>query len=143
MNTAKQVAEFFLELNSHEEDERLTNLKIQKLVYYAQGHHLGLYNKSLFNEPIIAWLHGPVVESLYFEYRQNGADGIPVPKNFDASVFDHNQIDLLNEIYMVYGQYSAWKLRNMTHNERPWMETRKNREISPKILRSYFKDLIA
>jgi uncharacterized phage-associated protein len=143
MNTAKQVAEFFLEQNSYEEDERLTNLKIQKLVYYAQGHYLGLYNKSLFNEPIIAWLHGPVVESLYFEYKQNGAEGIPIPKNYDASVFDHNQIELLKEIYMVYGQYSAWKLRNMTHNERPWLETRKNREISVKLLRTYFKDLIA
>ena len=140
MNTAKQVSEFFLKLSEPEVGDILTNLKIQKLVYYAQGFHLALKNEKLFDEPILSWEHGPVVENLYHEYKEYGSNGIPVPKRFDVNVFNAEQIDLLKEVYEVYGQFSAWKLRNMTHSEKPWVETPRNQVIGIPLMTDFFKN---
>ncbi len=133
MPNAKQVAEFFLQLSEPEVGDILSNLKIQKLVYYAQGFHLAMYDTPLFEEQIVAWEHGPVVEALY------GSNPIPQSEDFDVSKFSTEQIELLKEIYEVYGQFSAWKLRNMTHSEQPWLATERNQVIDNALLAEYFK----
>jgi uncharacterized phage-associated protein len=119
------VANWFIaRANSDEEfGDNITNLKLQKLVYYAQGFNLAWYGEPLFDEPIEAWMHGPVVPSLYEHYQDYGASPIPTPEDFDPSVFDDRTSALLEEVYGVYGQYSAWGLRNLTHDEPPWKET--------------------
>ena len=139
MHSPKDIANFFLSLSEPDVGDFLSNLKIQKLVYYAQGIHLAIYNGPLFEEPILAWEHGPVVPSLYYEFKQFGANPIPVPENFDIEIFSKEQRELLSEVYQVFGQFSAWKLRNMTHSERPWIETDKNQVISHGLMRDYFK----
>jgi uncharacterized phage-associated protein len=63
--TAKQVAEFFLAKTDEDEGDLISNLKLQKLCYYAQGLALAVRDQPLFPEPIEAWLHGPVVPTLY------------------------------------------------------------------------------
>ena len=50
--------------------------------------------------------------------------------------------DLLNEVYLVYGQFSASKLRNMTHSEPPWINTGTTKVISHKMMKDYFKTLL-
>jgi uncharacterized phage-associated protein len=142
MPTSKQVAEYFLYLTDPDVGEIISNLKLQKLVYYAQGFHLAMHDSVLFHEPILAWEHGPVVESLYREYKQFGNQAIPPSETFDPSVFTDKQIALLKEVYEVYGQFSAWKLRNMTHSEKPWLETPKNQVINPELMRDFFKNYI-
>ncbi len=142
MPTSKQVAEFFLCMVDPDVGEIISNLKLQKLVYYAQGFHLAMHNKVLFNEDILAWEHGPVVESLYFDYRHYAGNAIPQPIDFDESVFTTSQNELLREVYEVYGQFSAWKLRNMTHSERPWLETNRNGIISTELMKEFFKNYI-
>lgn len=48
--------------------------------------------------------------------------------------------DLLNEVYQVYGQFSAWKLRNLTHEDQPWKDHQSASDEIPKAeLKSYFK----
>ncbi len=139
MLNAKDIANFFLQLSDLEVGD-LTNLKIQKLVYYAQGFHLALYNKPLFEENILAWEHGPVVESLYHEFKSYGSSPIPPSEGFDISIFNKEQIELLNEINDIYGQFSGWKLRNMTHSESPWLSTDKNNIISLDLMKEYFSN---
>lgn len=139
MPNAKQVAEFFLQLSEPEVGDILSNLKIQKLVYYAQGFHLAMYDTPLFDEQIVAWEHGPVVEALYHEFKVYGSNPIPQPEDFDVNQFSTEQIELLKEIYEVYGQFSAWKLRNMTHSEQPWLATERNQVIDNALLAEYFK----
>lgn len=138
MVTAKNVAEFFLSLSSPELDDYISNLKLQKLLYYAQGFHIAIFEKPLFDDKIVAWEHGPVVESLYYEYKQNGSAAIPIPQEISTSMFSLEQIELLKEVYQIMGQFSAWKLRNMTHSESPWIDTPRNLEISHDKMKSYF-----
>lgn len=142
-HTASQVAKWFLAHNRITADEEggeyISNLKLQKLLYYAQGCFLAVTDQPLFNDAIVAWQHGPVVESVYHQYKKNGAEGIPFDEDFDFSDFTNDENDLLTQVYNIFGQYSAWKLRNMTHNETPWQETAQNTVISIEKIKEYFK----
>lgn len=143
MLKARQIADYFLKKTEPEFGDTISNLKLQKLIYYAQGFHLALYGERLFEEDLVAWEHGPVVESLYHSFREYGAESIPVPESVRLEDFKKQQIELLDEVYEVYGQFSAWKLRNMTHSERPWLETPKKQVISPDLMNDFFKTLVS
>ncbi len=138
--TAEDIASYFIwRVNANDEfGDNITNLKVQKLVYYAQGFHLAWYQDVLFDDPIEAWAHGPVVRDLYFKYQLYGSNPLPTPEEFDPVVFDDQTRDLLEEVFEVYGQYSAWGLRNLTHDEPPWRDTARNAEIPPSMMAEYF-----
>ena len=140
--TAQQVADYFLFQCSPECGDTISNLKIQKLVYYAQGFYLALYDEPLFAEPIKAWQHGPVVSSLYRKYSSCGGQAIEPPKKISLSIYSKKIRALLDEIWKVYGQFSAWKLRNMAHNEPPFQNTSPNGTITRASMKEYFATLI-
>lgn len=152
MLSARDVARYFLSKVDEDSGDGISNLKLQKLVYYAQGYHLAMYGRPLFAERIEAWEHGPVVPELYRAYREHGSAPIPVPDGFElpreafASAEEHDRTKaLLDEVYDVFGQYSAWKLRNMTHEEQPWKAAYRenaNREITHEALRDYYRDYV-
>lgn len=141
MLTCHDVARYFLTLTDEEAGDLISNLKLQKLVYYAQGFHLALFNSPLFEDPIEAWTHGPVVPELYHAYKGYGSDAIPVPEDVDISIFDDETQELLNEVYEVFGQFSAWKLRNMTHDEPPWKNAGGG-IITLESMKEYFSTLV-
>lgn len=144
--TAKDVAEYFLSLSDPECEDFISNLKLQKLVYYAQGFNLAIHDKLLFAEPIEAWTHGPVIKSLYHQYKDKGASAIEPPVNIDLKKYPEEVKDLLDEIWIVYGQYSASKLRNLTHAEPPWMDAYEqgpSSTITQDSMRKFFKTLLA
>ena len=142
-HSALQVAKWFLAHNriamNEEGAEYISNLKLQKLLYYAQGTFLAMKGEKLFPEKILAWQHGPVVDEVYSYYKGNGASGIKFDEDFEISDFTDEENQILTDVYDIFGQYSAWKLRNMTHAETPWQETLPNDEISPASIQNYFK----
>lgn len=131
MLTANNVAEYFLNQCDPDDDEGISNLKLQKLVYYAQGYHLAIFGKPFFKDKIEAWRHGPVIPNLYHIYKKYDSCKIPLPIDFDASIFSEEQIELLDEIVEVYGQFSAWHLRNMTHEQKPWIDHEADASVIP------------
>ncbi len=66
--------------------------------------------------------------------------GIPAPEYVDFSKFCAEDSALMDEVYEVYGQFSAWKLRNMTHEEASWKNTPIGSEITKACMESFFKD---
>ncbi|RKZ50735.1 MAG: hypothetical protein DRR16_31195 [Candidatus Parabeggiatoa sp. nov. 3] len=66
---------------------------------------------------------------------------ISAPKNFEpTSLFSQSQLAFLDEVYEVFSQFSAWKLRNMTHDEPPWVSNKINAgEISIDEMANYLK----
>lgn len=139
MLSAREVADYILSLQEDlEEGDAITNLKLQKLMYYAQGFHLAVFDKPLFPEKIYKWTHGPVVEDLYHEIKQYGSGPIPISSDLDFSKFSEKVKELLAEIQNVFGQFSAWKLRNMTHQEPPFLQTRDQGEITLSVMKDYF-----
>ncbi|WP_204103939.1 MULTISPECIES: type II toxin-antitoxin system antitoxin SocA domain-containing protein [Spirulina sp. CCY15215] len=142
MVSARDVAEYFLALADNDNGssgELISNLKLQKLLYYAQGLYLALFDRPLFPEQIESWIHGPVVPEIYYYYKQYGSGSLPFPENFDYSKFDDETKEVLEEVYEVYGQFSAWKLRNLAHNEPPSKNTSPGSEIPLDSLKEHFK----
>ena len=140
--TAENTAKWFLVRNAAEEEngaDGITNLKLQKLLYYAQGCTLALKSTPLFDDPIVAWQHGPVVESIYRKYKSYESNPI-TPEEFDVSVIPAEISNILEDVYLNFGQFSAWKLRNMTHEETPWLTTAKNGVISTAKIKKYFEE---
>ena len=119
--TARQAADYFIAF-SREAGDPLTNLKLQKLLYYAQGWYLALYGRPLFDERIEAWPHGPVVPPVYGQFKGWGWEPIggEIRKPFlHIRVKKH-----LDEIMNVFGIYPAYALERMTHREPPWQDAR-------------------
>lgn len=141
---AKKIAKWFLTYNEKNmidgDAEYISNLKLQKLLYYAQGTYLAIKNKSLFADDIVAWEHGPVVVDVYHEYRNNGSFGIQDYGKFDLESIDVDTRRILEEVYAVFGQYSAWKLREMTHEETPWKSTEQGKVIKTDVIKKYFSE---
>ncbi|MGK8328482.1 Panacea domain-containing protein, partial [Pseudomonas aeruginosa] len=98
MPSSIDVAKFFLAQSNEEAGDLVSNLKLQKLVYYAQGFHLAVYDEPLFTDSIEAWTHGPVVPNVYHHYKQFGSGSIPAPIDFNLEAFSPEQVELLNEV---------------------------------------------
>lgn len=105
---------------------------------------MALYGLPFFKEDVVAWEHGPVVPELYHYYKDCGAGQLPIPDDLDLRIFSPEEKELLDDIHEVYGQYSAWKLRNMTHEEAPWMEARESERliISRRTMAKFFSGLL-
>lgn len=140
MKSAKTIAQAFLCLSDPDVGDVITNLKLQKLLYYAQGFNLAINKEPIFKEDVLAWEHGPVVREVYNLYRDNSAAEIPTTA-CPSSLTKAERV-LIENVWKVYGQFSAWKLRDMTHNESPWQNTDKNKIISHTKLKTYFKTLV-
>lgn len=140
---AKTIAEWFLAWAEGEDEAVVSNLKLQKLLYYAQGHYLARNGKPLFAEDIQAWGHGPVVKSIYHDYKKYGRDGIPSDPTFSFSDVDDKTTKFLVAIWGTFGAKTAWKLREMTHSEKPWRSTFDEDEREKVIPRSVIEDYFA
>lgn len=125
--------------SNSEVEELICNLKLQKLLYYMQGFHLAFFEKPLFDEEIEAWMYGPVVPSVYSHFKSNGNNGIKY-EGEAIKLTDKEEL-LFNEVYRVYGAYSALGLMNLTHSELPWTSTPTGvgHTIDKEKLMTYFK----
>lgn len=138
MLRADQAAEYFLWLACQEESDLISNLKLQKLLYYAQGYCLARLGRPLFDAQIVAWDHGPVVQDIYHEYKRYGNEALPCPGHLASKRYDDQERSIMQEVYNIYGQFSAWKLRNMAHEEPLWQNTKIGDVIPIGRLREYF-----
>ena len=128
--------------------ENLTHLKLQKLLYFAQGINLSKYNEVLFNDDIEAWEHGPVVKKVFDKLKGKGREeielddapsSVEVVRKIEA---DGKAREVLLMTYDNFAIYTAWQLRNMTHEiGTPWYQTYvpgKNKKISLNLMKKYF-----
>lgn len=97
-------------------------LKLQKLLYFAQGFSYAFYDKELFNDDFEAWVHGPVIPSIYHEYKSYEYN--PIDLNYNLKEFSNDVIDLLEYVKKNYAKYDAKYLEEITHKEEPWLLSR-------------------
>ena len=119
-HNACAVANQFIE-KANNDGGAFTPLQIIKLVYIAHGWMLGLYNRRLFRQPVLAWLYGPVVRDVYRELRRYRSDGVTKKIDAEEENFDEYEVDLIDQVYEKYGHFSGMSLSRMTHaKETPW-----------------------
>lgn len=143
--TPMDVLKLFLKLQSIDEDsgDVITDLKAQKLLYYAQGMSLAKLGFPLFKDDFVAWQHGPVIPALYEELKEFGSRQIELNEDVDVRKFSDEEQKLLVGVYKTFGQYSAWKLRDMTHNEAPWKNVNIGDIITKESIRAFFSERYA
>lgn len=142
MANVQDVAKFFIDLAQKQYDNNqgdlATNLRVQKLLYFAQGEYLAQYGKPLFDAPIQAWSYGPVVPEVYERYSRYGAQGI-VSDNVDMSAFTVEEFDTLMNVAFKFDGLSTGALVRMTHKPNtPWSQTERKGEIAQESIREYF-----
>lgn len=138
MKTALDIAQYFINHSYGGQLDDVTNLKLQKLLYYAQGYSLALYGEPLFDEEIENWDHGTVVPCVYREFRCFGKQIITPILDFDMSNFSSQIKNVLELVCRDYAKFSAWKLREMTHNESPWKSTKRDEVITKESIKVFF-----
>jgi uncharacterized phage-associated protein len=125
MASAEAVARYLLHLAAHAEEAcPITHMQLQKLMYYVQGWSLATHGRPLFAGRIEAWEHGPVVRALYPKFADHGNRPIPRREARDVGRLSEEERGLIDSVWARYGQYSAPRLRAMTHGEAPWRDAR-------------------
>jgi uncharacterized phage-associated protein len=162
--TAKQVANEFIEL-AKQERKQLTPMQVQKLVYFAYGWYLAITGERLLNERVQAWQWGPVIPSLYGEFKPYGSGPILEPSH--EFFFDNGKLALrvhrlasdepakdelarqvIAKVWRIYGKYSASELSSMTHAANsPWSRyydaSVRGTDIPDDAIREYFTHIAA
>ena len=123
--------------------EIITNMKVNKLVYFAQAWSLAKFNTKLFDEDIEAWEQGPIIPSVYKAFRPCGSKNIEMTiGEYDESIFTSEQLNFLADIALTYGKYTTSALRNISHQPgSPWAqvyEKKKNNIITLESMKKYF-----
>lgn len=108
----------------------MTPKKLQKMLYYCYAWTLALLNDNpneirvrLFDEKFEAWVYGPVIRKVYNKFKDYDYNYIPM---IDEEVIINNPdvLDILEQVYQVYGGYNGNELESISHQERPWLNAR-------------------
>lgn len=143
--SAQAVANEFL-LLARRDSRSLDPMQLQKLVYFAHGWHLALTGRPLIREKVEAWPFGPVIPTLFHEFKRWGSGAIQEPAmrgrllggvkigSHPASLDEEATVDedlatakrVIERVWDVYGRFSGVKLSEMTHQpSSPWFEARR------------------
>lgn len=93
----------------------ISNLQLQKILYYIQRDSLQKYNVPAFEDRIEAWRFGPVVPSIYYEYCEFGA--MPITMNYpdSSNVIDIHDREWMHRIILEKALQNPWELVEDTH----------------------------
>lgn len=124
------IANYFLFKAEQDGQELLSNMKLQKMIYYAQGLHLAIDEGPLFHDEMEAWTYGPVAPAIYHKYKEFGSGGIPPDDDFDSNIIDDDTREFLDEVFDVFGQFSAIRLMDLSHSDQCWIDAGNGNVIS-------------
>lgn len=134
--------------------DTLTHKKLQKLLYYVDAWHMVYFEHPIIDEDFQAWVHGPVVPSVYNQYKEHGFREIELLNDEDTDVeallneaFENNGIDpdqqeLVYKVLDQYGPLSAMELELLSHSEPPWKQTRNGLSPSTASTKAIDKDIV-
>lgn len=146
MAKVEDCANLLIELtNKDENTDDMTNLRLNKLLYFAQGHYLARYGKPLFDDEIEAWKFGSIVPRIYGKYENRGKQPIMSFDVVDTSkAFTDNEFEMLVTVLQEYKPMSTWSLVNLNHEKgSPWdkfyLKGKYHAKIDKEDIREYFK----
>ena len=129
----------------HSSGHLITNLKLQKILYYIQGYSFKFCNEPAFSSPIHKWPYGPVIPLAYYEYNRFRAKAIGDvdPLEYEA-VEKHIKSNLglkkvIDDVLEVTFDLSATELVEKTHLETPWQTAKDSDVITQSSIAIYFK----
>ena len=119
MKDMMTVAAYIYDRYQRDFDEKIDEMKLQKLMYFAQRESLIRTGEPLFEGDFYGWRFGPVLKELRTPYRED---------SFTAGVQDEDMGDdkaVLDIIFRDYAPKDAWSLSRLSHGEICWRRSRK------------------
>lgn len=114
LNVAQYIYDYYLETTKDKIDE----LKLHKLLYFCQREKLALVNEPLFEEDMEGWVHGPVsTETRAYYVHESGI-------NYNTESLSDEDAYIVRNIIEQYGNIASWRLRDMSHEEISWKNSR-------------------
>ncbi len=145
MYSALDIAKYVIYKCVALEAHPISNLQLQKTLYYIQGYYFKIFGIEAYKEDICSWPYGPVVPDVYFEYNMYGNKKI---ENF-CSEKDPDVLSIINNyenkkwIDKVVDEcikITPSSLVQKTHDEQPWKSTVRTQTISKNVIRDYFME---
>jgi len=148
------ISRFMLESAQDSKVNDMTPMKLLKLVYIAHGWHLGILDEPLLTEQAQAWQYGPVVPSVYHEFKRFYRNPVPFSEIelLPKANLDPTQGRVLVMVWGAYSHFSGIQLSEMTHQEgTPWWKTwnqfggreRKGVPIDNMLIRDHYRSRFA
>lgn len=134
------------DLKANELAEVLTEPKLTKLLYLAQGVTLPAFDQPLFKESILAWKHGPGIPEIHQQFG-NDREAVTIGDDADHLAYRRVEADdvagtVLNAVYDTYGDMSASDLVKLTTAQVPWIKAEPNEIIDLAVMQHYFSDKV-
>ena len=154
MHSARSIANSILKI-AQDSGSQLTNMQLQKLVYFAHGWHLALKGEPLLADAVKAWNFGPVIPPLYNSLKKFG-NGVVTelinrkdPETSDALIPQEPESEfvkqLLVRVWQVYGRMTGAQMSYLTHQDgTPWDTVWKKEKFSVipnELIRDHFRTL--
>lgn len=144
MYDALTIARYIINY-SNDRGYGVTNLKLQKLLYFVQAAFLEIYGFPCFKEDMQAWTLGPVIPSVYHEFKRYGNMDIPkifeyegpgydfsgVKTPYDDSVIQQNHKKSINLIIELFKDYAASTMIKITHEQNGWKNAYQPNQNNP------------
>ncbi len=106
----------------------ISNMKLQKLLFYVESVFMATTNKSLFEEDFEAWRHGPVIPSVYHEFKKYSVLRSNIPFTRESTVeqlkLPAEYVELIDKIIEVFGEHDGDILSMHTHKDEPYKVAR-------------------
>ncbi len=137
--------------------KNISNLKLQKLLYFVQGFYWLLKSKNCFEDDMEAWDFGPVVRDVYLEFKEYGSNSIPPIReiitsgdgllSISSEAYTDNVISeedklVIDKIVDIFIDISASSLVKITHDQAPWQKyyrTGEKKVIPKQEIRNFFQ----
>lgn len=138
-----EAAKFICQLS----DWKVTNLSLNKILYFANMFYLGTKGTPLLDEQFEAWMYGPVLPRLYNKLKMYGAQSIPNRFYGVSDIEDQKIAEFLKNIASRLLILEPWKLVSLTHSKNgAWAKNydpRFNSVISNKDILEEYKDKVS
>ena len=126
----RAIANFVLKF-AKQKGRTVSNLQINKIVYFVHADYISAFDQPLVNAKIEAWTYGPVFRELYHQFKVFGEEPITHfatridprtgKKIVAESDISENDVDFLLSSLDEYTRMSAGSLVNQSHIEGgPW-----------------------
>lgn len=151
MNASRAVARTMIEMAA-QRGMRVTNLTLQKLLYFSHGLMLARHDEPLIDDTFQAWKYGPVVERLYHDLKMFGPSHITPDDGFiglwpQLAEDSERERNVIGAVLDQLGKMSGGQLIDISHDAKgPWhavYESKKNCiEIPNDEIKKYFKTIV-
>lgn len=142
MYSALDIARYVIDY-SWDKRKTVSNLRVQKVLYFIQAEFLVSKDRVCFNDEIQAWSLGPVVPTVYHEYKIFG--NTPIPSRGTQEHYypiDEEDKRIIEDIVDQCNEHTTATLVNITHEQTPWKEAvyTNDKIITPSSIKKFFSE---